>query len=132
MNRQQRVKPIISRDGYIRIPCFRLETILLVHLISGLDEAGGNRDSTATLITGYTEWISCTRPFITIGWDWQMTAPFSLARTGIPRSNLMLETEKLDLGPSGTSDFIENFIDAMEWKKTVLDNISRRYSGCHN
>lgn len=128
--------PTLSEDGYIRLSFSRLETIRLMHLISGLDEDAPETVSSgamSTTITGYTEWISCTTPIITIGWDWLMEtfgAPLTLIRIGEPRSNIMLEDSgKLELGPIKTAALLEVFIDALDWQMEVLEHIDLRYAG---
>lgn len=123
------IMPPVSEDGYIRLIPSQLKIVRLIHLISGLDEHAESRDATPTVITGYTEWISQTVPAITIGWDWQMQSPTSLKRISEPRSNVMLRLGGMDMGPEKTAARIETYIDSMEWQRSALDCIGRRYSG---
>lgn len=126
--------PAVSEDGYIRLGFSRLESVNLVHLISGLEEESpGNTacGATSTAIIGYTEWISNTVPAITLGWDWQMETsgnPVSLRRISEPRSNIMLKTGNRDMGPARTAALLEIYIDGLGWEDDVLKYIDHRYS----
>lgn len=124
----------VSMDGYIRLSFAELQTVHLIHLISGLDE-----DSPAELsggaillaITGYTEWVSNTLPAITIGWDWQMDVVHGhvrLRRVSEPRSNIMLQAaSRLDVGAEKTVALLEAFIDALNWQVDTHKHIDTRY-----
>lgn len=125
----------VSNDGYIRLSFVDLQTISLIHLISGLDEdspttiPGG---ATPTEIMGYTEWVSSTAPAITIGWDWQMDADHNhilLRKISEPRNNIMLQDSTgMDVGPAKTLILLEAFIDALDWSIEVRNHIDIRYS----
>jgi len=126
----------ISLDGYLRLTFAEFRQISLVHLISGLDE-----DNTALLqegaifseVTGYTEWVSTTKPAISIGWDWMFQSAqvdgVYYKRTSKPRTNLMLvDAQQRDLGPAKTSTLIETVVDEIVWQIVVQDSISTRYA----
>ncbi len=116
----------LSHDGYVRLTPECFMQVRLAHLHSGVD---GDRPpiltegATLSSITGYTEWISATRPAITIGWDWQMTArdgQIQLIPLGYPRSNLMLIDEHgNDLGPSATEALLRSWVGSFEWQPSV-------------
>lgn len=124
----------VSADGYIRLSFGELQTVSLIHLISGLDEEfsspiyGG---AMPTEIAGYTEWVSTTVPAITIGWDWEIDAGYSHflpRKIGLPRSNIMLKDScGADLGPEKTLILLEALIDALAWPMEVQDYIGIRY-----
>lgn len=125
---------VLSEDGYVRLSFAEIQSVPLVHRISGLDEPTRPADSTGglqTSITGYTEWVSTTDPVITLGWDWQMEAAHhtvSLRRTSDPRSNVMLlDPAGADLGPARTLVLLGALVDALKWESDVQRNISVRY-----
>lgn len=125
----------LSDDGYIRISFSQLHTIPLFHLLSGLEKsypANIFRGAIETEIAGYTEWVSNTRPAITIGWDWVMGAlnhVILLRRINAPRCNIMLQDlSKQDLGPANTVEQLEVFIDKMDWQATVQRYVAIRYT----
>lgn len=116
----------LSHDGYVRLTPQCFAQMRLTHLHSGVDEdrpltpaEGATRSS----ITGYTEWISATRPAITIGWDWQMTArdgQIQLIPLGYPRSNLMfIDEHGNDLGYSTTEALLRFWVKSFEWQPSV-------------
>ena len=125
----------VSMDGYIRLSFAELQTVHLIHLISGLDE-----DSPAELsggaillaITGYTEWVSNTLPAISIGWDWQMDVVHGQVRLrsiSEPRSNIMLQdASRLDVGAEKTVALLEAFIDTLNWQVDTHKHIDTRYT----
>ncbi len=125
----------LSNDGYIRISLPQFQAIPLFHLLSGLEKSypanilGG---AIETEISGYTEWISNTKPAITIGWDWVMGAlhhVIVLRRISAPRCNVMLQDlSKRDLGPVDTVEHLEIFIDKLDWQATVQKHIAIRYA----
>lgn len=116
----------LSHDGYVRLTPECLMQVKFTHLHSGVD---GDRPlavaegATRSSITGYTEWISATRPAITIGWDWQMTArdgQIQLIPLGYPRSNLMLIDEHgNDFGYSATEALLRFWVKSLEWQPSV-------------
>jgi hypothetical protein len=124
----------VRNDGLIRLTWVALHDLVLVHLISGLDEDTGqhaDEDNVATVITGYTEWITMDNPAVTLGWDWQMLAAASqvaLRRVGEPRSNLMVvNSAGKDLGHEKSSVLLETMIDEFAWQDTTLSWINDRY-----
>lgn len=125
----------VSTDGYIRLSFARLQTITLVHLISGLDENVpkiAHCGAMPTDITGYTEWVNDTVPTITIGWDWQMDADCNrirLRRISEPRSNILLQDAAgMDVGPEKTIIMLEAFIDGIDWSQEARNYIDACYT----
>lgn len=124
----------VSADGYIRLSFARLQTITLVHLISGLDEnipKIAHCGAMPTEITGYTEWATNVAPTITIGWDWQMDADCNrilLRRISEPRSNILLQDAAgMDVGPEKTIIMLEAFIDGIDWSQEARNYIDICY-----
>ncbi|MEO6147893.1 MAG: DUF4902 domain-containing protein [Sulfuriferula sp.] len=124
----------VSADGYIRLSFAKLQSLTLVHLISGLDEnstASIYSGAIPTEITGYTEWVNTTTPAITIGWDWQMHADQDrtlLHRISAPRSNLMLQDSLgIDVGPAKTTVILEALVNELDWSNIVRNHIGLRY-----
>lgn len=120
----------MSETGYIYLSLAELSDLILIHLISGVDEDDpmlGFNAAIETSITGYTEWISEGRE-ISIGWDWQMLAGDSAARLiriSLPSSNVMLQSPgKIDLGPQATARLLSAFIDEFDWQTETLKFIS--------
>jgi hypothetical protein len=125
------ITPKLSNDGYIRLSFVEIQAIGLTHLISELDQDAPTLrcdGAMATAITGYTEWISTTKPVITIGWDWQMDAPgkhVQLRRINEPRSNLMLcDADQVDAGPEKTIAALERLIDVLDWQSCVQTDLN--------
>lgn len=126
----------ISPDGYMRLSYEELLQIPFVHLMSGLDEGNpplSQEGATFAEITGYTEWISTSKPTISLGWDWKFQPPqhgeIYYKRTSKPRSNLMLvDSHQRDLGSTQTDNLIETVIDKIAWQIIVQDYISSRYA----
>jgi hypothetical protein len=119
---------------YIYLTVDELCAGALVHLISGVDQdapAGAGDGAVATAITGYTEWISASRPVVTLGWDWQMHAignAVRLERIGPPSSNLMLQSPaRRNLGHARTAELLNAYLDGFNWQATTLGHIGRRY-----
>lgn len=99
----------------------------ICHLFSALvDDAfpGAERCGRATVISGYTEWVSHSAPAIAIGWDWQLgiSPLYSLCRRmGRPRSNIMLQRSDLsDVGWRLTAAILGRAIDQRAWQESVL------------
>lgn len=126
----------VNDDGYIRLSFDELSQIPLSHLISGLDDEVSRLTQFSAVfseITGYTEWVTDTKPSISIGWDWILdfseTRSGEYKRVGEPRSNLMLiNSKKHDLGDEKTTVLIETIVDEMNWQTVVHNYISARYS----
>jgi len=120
----------LSDDGYVRMPMTLFREIPIAHLISALDlenPAIADRQTTATEISGYTEWISNSQPIITIGWDWWLDVrktPATCVRVGAPRSNIMLlDPTNNDLGHDETVNVLGNSIDSFAWQGKTLEAI---------
>lgn len=116
----------ISGDGYIRLMHAQLDSIVLHHLITGLDEDASliaPAGAAPTAITGYTEWLSSPSG-ITIGWDWKMDVvegKVVLRRVSPPRSNIMLQNEnQVDLGPVSTENKLAVFVDRYDWQTEAI------------
>ena len=119
----------MSDTGYLYLSFAELNELVLVHLISGVDQdidIGGDY-AVATSITGYTEWISEGRQ-VSIGWDWPMLATCGAAplrRASLPNSNVMLQTPvQTDLGPRTTAQLLGSFVDRFDWQTETLRYIS--------
>lgn len=127
---------IVSSDGYMRLTFEEFQQTLLVHLISGLDEDNPallQEGTTFAEMTGYTEWVSTTRPAISIGWDWMFQSSqvdgVYYKRTSKPRSNLMLvDAQQRDLESTKTTQLIETVVDGIIWQTVVQNYISTRYA----
>jgi hypothetical protein len=123
-------------DGYVRVFVSHLPNLRFTHFLSGLDDdasecnfEGGSRAS----ISGYTEWLTDTRPIVTAGWDWHLDLTSGTpiyVREGLPRTNLMLVdgTTNHDLGDTQTGLMLSELIDQSEWQANVSKHIATRYA----
>ncbi|UUZ50693.1 DUF4902 domain-containing protein [Massilia sp. B-10] len=125
----------MSDTGYVYLSLAELENVVIVHLVSGVDEDAPEEcpgGAVTTSITGYTEWVSQGSRIITIGWDWQMQSEregVHLRRVGKPSSNVMLQSPpNHDLGPHATRALLEQFIDGIDWQPETLKYINVRYN----
>ncbi|MFE8071755.1 DUF4902 domain-containing protein [Marinobacteraceae bacterium S3BR75-40.1] len=121
----------LCQDGQVRLQWPVLKQIRLNHLLSGLDE----RDTLEPIlegarfspITGFTEWVSDTRPALTLGWDWELSASYGqleCKRLNEPRTNIMLMDDNAhDLGRHETTRLLQAFVDSLNWQLPVLDMI---------
>lgn len=127
----------LSADGYVRLTLDTLLTIQFFHSISGLHEDtvfSASEGARPSIICGYTEWVSATKPLLSLGWDWQLGGPqatlqYSYWRVGSHYSNVMLIDEQLrDLGAPKTAALLESLIDLMCWQTEVDEHIVARYA----
>ncbi|MBU2849948.1 DUF4902 domain-containing protein [Acidithiobacillus ferrivorans] len=124
----------LSPDGHVRLALERFQTIVLLHLWSGLDpedSASLHEGAIQTHITGYTEWVSESTPILTLGWDWQLQGSSGRARylrMGSPRTNVMLvDAFRNDLGAVKTSKTLQAAIDETDWQVAVHWHITERH-----
>jgi hypothetical protein len=125
----------LSSDGYVRVSLSNFAKIPLDHLLSGLDDDLMNAAPHAAqvaVISGYTEWLSRTKPAVTLGWDWQLKGVNGHAachRSGLPRSNIMLIGDfNEDLGDERTAHLLASAVDCLAWQELALAAIQRKYS----
>jgi len=115
----------LSEDGLVRMVFNDLLNISLSHLISINEET--RITEPYTNIFGYTEWVSVTKPVISVGWDWKLSHDdriIKIVRIGQPRSNIMLmDSTHSDLGQDNTEMLINQKIDAIAWEMIVKENI---------
>jgi len=126
-----------SEDGYLRLTLGHLRAVPLVHMISGLDlepdeELSESVGAMLAAIAGYTEWISPTKPAISVGWDWFLDVAgckVRYLRIGEPRSNIMLlDPSRRDLGPMQTAVALALLVDELVWQGTVSEYVRERYT----
>ncbi len=116
----------IDNDGYIRLCLGDLQSVELVHLLSGLDEADcvDPACTDRAEIHGYTEWISASEPVVSVGWDWRVDTwarPVSVVFDASPRSNIMLlDGDGEDMGPEETARSLAVHLRALPWQPVVL------------
>jgi hypothetical protein len=125
----------LGSDGYVRVRLSSFLQVPLQHLLSGLDDDLMNAAPQAaqiSVISGHTEWLSRTKPALTLGWDWQLQGVdgrASCQRTGLPRSNIMLIGEfNEDLGAERTAILLASAVDALPWQEPALAAIQQKYS----
>lgn len=117
-------------DGYLRITWRCLCEARFAHLFSGVDpEQTPHLSDSISAICGYTEWVSCVEPLISLGWDWWLnTETGLLERVESPvRSNLMLVGQDCtDLGCRATEDLLGQRLEALEWQAAVACAVGLR------
>lgn len=125
----------VSHDGYIRIPAEKLGSIQLLHLDSGIyspEDQYPLLDRTRCKINGYTEWISLSSPYVSVGWDWDLiihgTEP-DLIKTGDVYTNLMMQSESnTDLSERENRQLIADSLSSLDWKSKVKSFITLKYA----
>jgi hypothetical protein len=125
----------LGPDGYVRLTLSSFLKIALEHLLSGLDDDLMNaapQGAQISVISGHTEWLSRTKPVLTLGWDWELHGVDghpSCRRTGLPRSNIMLIGDiNEDLGAEQTATLLAGAVDALPWQEPALSAIQKKYS----
>jgi hypothetical protein len=125
----------MSDADYICLTATQLQTLCLVHCISGMDEdvpTPISAGAVQTVITGYTEWTGAAGSLLSIGWDWQMLADkhsVLLKRVSMPSSNLMLHSAShAALGAPASTGLLASFIDGVAWQDETLQHLRRRYA----
>lgn len=125
----------LSVDGYVRLTLDTLSATPLVHLISGLDEdarSNVHEGASSIAISGYTEWISTSKPTVTIGWDWRLDVSqgkLLYIRLDHPRSNIMLiDPRQNDFGHARTMTLLQSVIDSLAWQAAVDSYVAIRYA----
>jgi hypothetical protein len=125
----------LCQDGYVRLDCKALQEIELIHLVSALDDDPSDIlqcGSTTGVISGFTEWISTTRPVLSVGWDWIIGSSNGHAQymmVGKPRSNIMLVNDQSrDLGIDVTADLLIERLDRLFWQEATSSAITSRYA----
>lgn len=121
----------LSWDGYVRLMFEAFLICEMVHLCSGVDEdkpSSAGAGASYSIITGYTEWVSCSSPTITVGWDWQLTGmqgTSRLVQVGTLGSNLMfVDQHSNDLGSGRTQQLLTNWLKAFSWQSETLRALS--------
>ena len=119
----------VSPDGLLRLSIDELLSVPIHHLMSAVDlDLVVPRTAVCgceTTISGYTEWVSASRPAVTIGWDWHIrlwTAqqPFAWTRLGQPRSNVMLVySTGNDTGWHKNLELLATVVDALPWQEQL-------------
>ncbi|AKJ26807.1 DUF4902 domain-containing protein [Caldimonas brevitalea] len=116
-------------DGYLRLTWAIVMSTRFTHLFSGLDidlQARPRCGEAMPSIMGYTEWVSCEAPMVSLGWDWQVDPGSGLPMLLAPgvRSNLMLVDERRsDLGPALTMQLLNERLNALDWQLTVAQAV---------
>jgi len=125
----------VCADGYLRMALADFSAIPLFHLMTRLHEDRRPGDALQTRVSpifGYTEWVSRTRPAITLGWDWVLGAQqgqVQCRREGAPYGNVMLTCpQRRDLGDAQTALLLGEAIDAQAWQHPALDGVKQVYS----
>jgi hypothetical protein len=117
--------PILSPDGYIRLPLASLDRLPLVHLFSESDTDFLEELQAQTVpakTAGFSEWRSATEPAVSLGWGWFVhndSDRIMVAPDGV-RSNVMLiDRHGYDLGQMRTSNLFSTWLNAFEWQAVV-------------
>jgi hypothetical protein len=133
--------PVLSSDGYVRLTIDHLTNIQLVHFFSAVDEEFPPQLSPHLLpthATGYSEWISNSKPALSIGFDWHMNThdrQMQCELVDTPRTNIMLvDDQDRDLGDATTRQWLVQHIATLHWQNDALNAILQFYvtSSCQN
>jgi hypothetical protein len=115
----------MSPDGYIRLSLAALTKLPFTHLASGNDSvflAELEAQTVAAHAAGFSEWMSNTKPAISIGWSWFIHNPSRrlLLAPDIVRSNVMLiDIHGYDLGKEATSNLFTSWLAVYDWQEIV-------------
>lgn len=120
-------------NGLVLLSSVELDEVVFIHLTSALDEAEFDSVAhcgSATVITGYTEWITQGRFPLTIGWDWKLSAERETSllpeRLGLIRTNICLtssEGHRLDWEHNLRQ--LSRWIDKqLVWVPTVMEQLN--------
>jgi hypothetical protein len=121
-------------DGYVRLTVDEVLCARLAHFVSGLDEQADvcTCCGARTTISGYTEWISSTRPAVTVGWDWVLDSECGVPRwrrVGLPRTNLLLiDRSCRDFEWRRSLVILGTVVDAMPWQEAARRAVAMRYA----
>lgn len=120
-------------NGLVLLSSAELDGVVFIHLTSALDDAesdSATRCGTATVITGYTEWMAQGLPPLTIGWDWKLVTahdtPILPRRLGLIRTNICLtSSEGHQLDWEHNLMQLSRWIDKrLVWVPTVMEQLS--------
>lgn len=122
----------IASDGLVRLSIDELLSTTLEHLISGLDMESDSPNilcGRRTTISGFTEWVTRTTPFITLGWDWGVDVGcggYRWIRLGWPRTNVLLIDEYGQDKPWQKSlEHLATIVDALPWRDRLSERCSQ-------
>jgi hypothetical protein len=122
--------PVVSSDGYIRLPLAALSRLSFIHLMSVPDSEllqELKTQSVAAQNAGFSEWVSDTTPEISVGWGWflhKKSKRLFLAPEFI-RSNVMLtDVHGYDLGKTTTSNLFSTWLADYDWQNAVLNELN--------
>lgn len=128
----------VSPDGLVRLSIDELLSLQIHHLMSAvdleLDVPHFASCGCETTISGYTEWVSASRPAVSIGWDWHIChwsvqRPFVWTRRGKPRSNIMLVySTGNDAGWSKNLELLATVVDALPWQEQLRSHLMEKAS----
>lgn len=115
----------LSRDSYIRMSLEELSDLPFVHLASDCDAgflAELQMQTVPASAAGFSEWISATKPVISMGWGWfihSRSGQMLPAPDGV-RSNLMfVDVRGYDLGTAATSNLLMTWLATYPWQAEV-------------
>lgn len=122
---------ISPTDGLISISIQQFKSIRFMHLISNItlneSEFSPYYDNCYSRINGYTEWISDTKPIISLGWDWTTL----IKKKGLvyimqdhPYCNIQLvDKSHQNLPEIESHKLLKAHIDLLNWENTVSTHI---------
>lgn len=119
---------IVTDSGLVLIQTFELMQVKFEHLGTNLDEHHGDaRECCGGVanISGCTEWLSTSHPYLSIGWDWVIDergkgeVPW---RLGPPRTNMnIVDQVGLPLQWNANLEELGQIIDSfLPWQQTFF------------
>jgi hypothetical protein len=113
-----------------------VKTVKSVNFKHYFAEVYAAADATSTTsfeeVKGLCEWVSCTVPVLSIGWDWKYTEG-GLVVDGEPYTNFVFVDEKnCSIEEEGQNKTLMKLIDMLEWDKLLtLDSNGRKSKMIH-
>ncbi|WP_053007608.1 DUF4902 domain-containing protein [Pragia fontium] len=126
---------VIMDDLRVKVHIDFFEHIEFIHLHSAVYEEPANQHflgGVATVINGYTEWVSQTSPVISMGWDWELryeNACCQYVKIGPIFSNVVFHasesTSPIQDEEAWTQQLLDNKIAQIEWQSKTGQYITQ-------
>ena len=113
-------------DNIFRLECSAFERSSLTLLDAGLyDDPTSLQSGSVAPLNGYAEWVSDTKPAISVGFDWSFRGG-QLIFEGEPFANFILQTSYGDdLSNEANFAQIKASLESLNWQKTVLSYLAQ-------
>lgn len=116
----------LQYDGFLRIELGVVLSSRFIHLFSGLSPlqmCSSTGLGNSCLASGFSEWQSLNSRPMSLSWDWAVAASkkeLTVARVGLPRSNIMLvDCKGCDYGWLESLEVLATVVDALPWQQEI-------------